>query len=447
MSQLSITENNIFQEHITVEKQYNTSIVLNTENTFVDKDIELICDVRSGVASVLPTSITSIPTISVSSNGVITAKHLTTQLVSPTITTPGWIDTGINGNITARGTATYTLTIGSLNASGGSVYALPGYYPITAVQAIAAGSVKTPDTSITVPITLNNTATSTGYVISTSKTQTISPVLTTEGYITNSDVQSGTITISGASTIPQSTLSATTITPKTNENQTVTIGAGYYHTARTVTINSMSAGTSAVINSEGSVSTAPSVTIGGTNTMAVSTSATPYYFTRTGTAAAGTVQTKYKVTTAGYTGTKAATNGGTVSVTPTKTADSTIYIQASTVSTGFSGGAVSCTNTGATNIELEDANTTNNGVNLTFKASRGQIIATTTRTAGYTAASTTTAAYAGADSNNITKYVKGVTLNAPSSGTATFYLTFPNGPEDMMTFHFEIDKNGNVTIY
>lgn len=93
------------------------------------------------------------------------------------------------------------------------------------------------------------------------------------------------------------------------------------------------------LSSTGLVTTAPSVTIGGTTNMETSTSGT-YYFTRTGTVSSGTVQTTHKADNAGWTTTTTSTNGGTVSVTPTKTDDATIYIPTGEAVVSTEGGSI-----------------------------------------------------------------------------------------------------------
>ena len=88
--------------------------------------------------------------------------------------------------------------------------------------------------------------------------------------------------------LAQSRLSTSNITPLPTTTQIAAISPGYYHTTRTIAIGPMSAGTKATVSSEGAVTTAPSVTIGGDTNMVTANSGT-YYFTRTGVANNGTV--------------------------------------------------------------------------------------------------------------------------------------------------------------
>ena len=206
----------------------------------------------------------------------------------------------------------------------------------------------------------------------------------------------------------------------------------------------MSLGTEANISSSGTITTTPTVAISGTCTMAISEDLTPYYFTRTGSISDGIIQTKYFNTTAGYVNIFSTTNGEAIIVTPNKTADEIIYIPAAITTSSFSGGEINFTNN-SSNIELINSDTDNNNIKVSLRATRAETSLTNTITAGYMPATAITASYASTYADG-DYYVKGITLAKPSSGTAIFYLTFPNGNDDTMTFHFEIDASGNVTI-
>lgn len=178
-----------------------------------------------------------------------------------------------------------------------------------------------------------DTTTSSYYITINASATSKSGVVEATGGSASASVTASTVTL-GVGYNPDS------VTASTGESSTGNKTGNYIKTqeaTQTKTINTKIYLKPATIASEGSVTTAPSVAIGGTNTMAVSTTETPYYFTRTGTITNGKVQTKYKVTQAGYTPTKGATNSGTVSVVPTKTDDATVYIKEAVI-TG------SCTN-------------------------------------------------------------------------------------------------------
>lgn len=220
------------------------------------------------------------------------------------------------------------------------------------------GSASTPATTITANPTLSTTKETNGYKMSVSKTQDVTPSVSA-GWVSSGT--KGTITVSGSAYVA-----------------------------------------AAVLGSEGSVSTAPSVTIGGTTNMTTATSGT-YYFTRTGVANNGTVQTKYKATTAGYTPTVSATNGGTVTVTPGKTADATVYIPTAVGSVTMTAGAGSVT---GSNAVLSNTNTS--GVSVSGK---GSVSATgKVTTAGYSPKNDNFASGASTSSNTATQYITGITL-------------------------------------
>lgn len=198
----------------------------------------------------------------------------------------------------------------------------------------------------------------------------------------------------------------------------------------------------AVLNSQGTVTMAPSVTISGTTNMSTASSGT-YYFTRTGTVSNGTVQTSYKVTTAGYTPTKNTTNGESIPVTPTKTADATIYIPTAIGKVIMTKGNGSCSYVLASSTNVTVSDTDTSGVKVVFTGS-GSVSATAKiTTAGYTPINASFATGTSTSSNSTTaiKYITGVTLENEKE----FDITVPNGT-GTITFHFAVDANGNTTI-
>lgn len=207
----------------------------------------------------------------------------------------------------------------------------------------------------------------------------------------------------------------------------------------------------AIISSGGSVTTAPSVTIGGTTNMVTANSGT-YYFTRTGTANDGTVQTKWKNATAGYAAKNTSgINSGTVTVTPSKTNDATIYIPTAQGSVTMNAGSGSCTLQSSSNITFSDSNTS--GVLVTFRGSGSVSAIAKITTAGYTPTNNSFATGSSTSSNtaDLTKYITGVELTKGKS----FSIKVPNGPlnsdgtnNNTITFVFTVanDNTGNVTI-
>ncbi len=310
---------------------------------------------------------------------------------------------------------------------------------------VQPGVIQTPSTTITSIPVVYNSVTNSGYVVKNDTIEYITPVVVQPGYVSTTGLMAGMITITGETAIAASTLSNTSIIPEPTTAQIVTIGAGYYPNDRTVTIQPMSSGTNANITSLGVINTVPQIDISGTCTMAISTTATNYYFSRIGTIISnGIVDTKYQVTTAGYAAITSPTYSSSITVVPTKTADDIIYIPAAVLTTTATGGLLAVSST-STYIELTNTNTDNNQIKISFNTTRAETIFSTTVTAGYIETSSITSSQSSYTQNQ-DYYVKGVTLTTPLSGTSTFYLTFPNGDNDTMTFHFEIDTNGNVTI-
>lgn len=115
------------------------------------------------------------------------------------------------------------------------------------------------------------------------------------------------------------------------------------------------------------------------------------------------------------------------------------------------GGASSAT---PTNIELADSEgTTPSGIKIkaqgtatpktaaiTYTNTKGWI-GDHTGVQGQAAQTGTSTAIASRD-----YYVKGVTLNAPTSGTNQFKITVPNGSTGTITFTFKVDSNKNVWV-
>ena len=112
------------------------------------------------------------------------------------------------------------------------------------VAAMTQGAVTTPATTITVSPTIGTYVSGSGYPMQVSATQSVTPSVTTAGYIGTSDPTSGTITVAddGISYIAQSTLSSSSVSPSTSGNQTVTVTAGYYPTDRTITFGAVTTG-------------------------------------------------------------------------------------------------------------------------------------------------------------------------------------------------------------
>lgn len=219
-----------------------------------------------------------------------------TVTASSKVLTSGWINNS--------STSTGTTTVATINAADTT------YFSINAGSVSASGGALTTVTATNVIDTTNvsagiasSTYTGTKYEITATanvKFENQQVTLTqTAGYIEN-----GTVAGIAAGVINKSETPTATITLK-----------------------------KAVLNSEGTVSTAPKVNA-STERIGIVTSsiATDYYVQTTFTAENGTVRSKYKATEAGYTPITAVTNGANVTVTPIKPNTETTYIQAAEVS-------------------------------------------------------------------------------------------------------------------
>ena len=130
-----------------------------------------------------------------------------------------------------------TKTSSDLTVSGATVSVPAGYYATAASKAIANGSATTPATTITANPTLSTTYTSgSGYQISVSKTQSVTPTVSA-GYVASGTA--GTITVSGSAYVTQSAITNNTTLPSgstssgtINFGSYIKIGAGYYPTDR-----------------------------------------------------------------------------------------------------------------------------------------------------------------------------------------------------------------------
>lgn len=122
-----------------------------------------------------------------------------------------------------------TKTSSDLTASGDTVTVPSGYYGSSASKAIAAGSAKTPGTTITANPSLSVDS-STGLVTaSVNASQNITPTVNA-GYV--SAGTAGAVTAAGSDTLQLTTQSAQTITPSTS-NQTIPAGT-YLTGAQTI---------------------------------------------------------------------------------------------------------------------------------------------------------------------------------------------------------------------
>lgn len=174
--------------------------------------------VASGSATTPATSITANPSISVGSDGKITATVGASQSVTPTVSA-GYVSSGTAGTVSVSGSATEQMTLRDstdLTASGATVTAPAGYYASSASKAVASGSATMPasmSVNGTIAGALNNTMT-----INASGTAT--PQVSA-GYVAAGTSGSTSIAV----TVPVTTKNATTYSPQATDR---TIAAGTY---------------------------------------------------------------------------------------------------------------------------------------------------------------------------------------------------------------------------
>lgn len=211
------TSTNIWKLQQSITSSGTVTKVLQTQNTFIDKNINIEITTPAAAGSSL--SITDKASTEIQHGTASDGKYLLTQSLTGTMSfsTSGWIKTG-----DSAATAT--------------------------------------DSSVTV------------------------------GYISQSDISGITLTSNAGS-----------ITPNVSNDQTITIGAGYYHTARTITVKGMTSGTAAAA------------------TVSVSKQATAPTLANTASAISGMTQ----ITLAPSTTAPATSNGYTYYVAMTATAPAT----------------------------------------------------------------------------------------------------------------------------
>lgn len=270
----------LLQKNITESGQIRT--LLETENTFVDKDIVVEINTPAGALTAGATNLTitdednlitvstSEPasgeyitvegqgSVSASTGGFIAqdtaqdstaaTKYITIQDATFTVdgasvksSNAGLV--GANQTVGTISNAAQTITGGGLTAGAGSASA--------SSDGLSDGS----SIDGTSKVALSETNAAGYYKVTVSGSGTVNRAavtkqVTTAGYMAG-DADPVTVVAAGSETsntatkayyIQQSTLSASEITPSTSQ-QTVTIGAGYHHEARTVTVAAMTTAT------------------------------------------------------------------------------------------------------------------------------------------------------------------------------------------------------------
>lgn len=266
MPQLTATASK-FTGSFNIAKQNNTKILLSTTNTFVDKDIELTINVNSGQVSAGIASATATLNNTDTSNAGINVYPVMSagQSTEPTsgyfiavnasataqnsVTQAGWLPTGNLTAMNASSTTYFPIGEGDVTVSGGGLSAGSGHVSLSAASGYYNGT--SYDTTDIVDITSQTSEASGFYKLVAQgygdvNRGDIYKQNTTAGYIpleTSGTIVSSATSFSSSSQtinyyIAKSTLSSSSITPSTSQ-QTVTIGAGYYPSSRTITINAM----------------------------------------------------------------------------------------------------------------------------------------------------------------------------------------------------------------
>lgn len=225
-------------------------------------------DIPTGTATTPATSITANPTVSVDSNGLVTASVSASQSVTPTVD-EGYVVSGTDGTVSVQGSSTLQLStqagetitpteseqtavsaqkyttgdvkvaaipsdyIGSevpqksssdMTASGATVTAPAGYYAEAASKAVPSGSASTPDTSI--PVHMDVSLSATGLITATaSGSQSVTPNVV-EGYVDRGTA--GTVSVDSLKKVQLSTQAAKTVTP--TESEQTAVASGKYTT-------------------------------------------------------------------------------------------------------------------------------------------------------------------------------------------------------------------------
>lgn len=220
----------------------------------------------------------------------------------------------------------------------------------------------------------------------------------------------------------------------------------------------------AVTLASGSDTNMTNITVG-----AQSTGTYPYYFKVSGSTPAVSGSTKVERAAITYTNSggviAAHTSTNTGSVLAAGSSSPTVSVNAASGSTYISLKKATVSVSGSTNTvtpsaSISSANTvilTTNDNGLAITATGGgsasAAVKVKTNTTGYAPAAASSTDYIGTGTitadlttKTATKYVSGVVLTAPTSGSREFSITVPNGADATITFLFSVDSNGNVTV-
>ena len=451
MAKLNIdTNNNRFYINHPISTS-NPILKLATENTFIDKDIWIQTPIGNKSISINNTpSGTVTAAISLVNNiyGATTIQPLSGDYL--TITPIATANTGITVTATASITTAGYLDIGDQSTGltfnpnieiGSAYYIQESNITIT-----------DPDINVTSSNEVNVTgmitsATSTPYAVSAVATETLTvnalTVNSTAGVV---PVQSNIVKYAATST-NQATTASTVYIPEGE----ITVSSG------DLTIADISDVTPTITANWGNGdSNISGCYMGETQS---TTTEYPYYIhvpistnTITGSVTASTPAIKYSnnagyITTATNVTVRNATTSNKSFTISSASKDIWFGVSRATVQINMSASSGVCEYSSSTNMTVSDTNSS--GVGITFTGSGNVGASATVIQGGYVEKDAVVATSAAMPSNNssATKYITGVTIVPPTSGTRAFSITIPNGStEDFITFNFYVDSLGNTTI-
>lgn len=334
------------------------TISMPTKDQFVDADIEINLSTAAGALGAGSGSVQGSSTATgllgtASSTAPVSGAYIKVEGAATVgVTTAGWLTTSAETNVsiddvyypvneatfTIDGNAFKSVAAGYVGANetlqtmgAGAQTVEGGALSTTASSTALASNGLSDGTSIdtTKKITLSTSDSDGYYELETSGSATVARAavtsqVTTAGYFAVdaspvTEIAAGTESVSNAHAkyyVAQSTLSASSVT-SSNVQQTVTIGAGYYHEARTVTVEPMASAT-----------VAPNVANNGMST---------YFNTESSSSDADvTLTPRYSVTSAGYVAVQANTAGDPeyYSIKTTSVTEGTTTVSGSTATRG-----------------------------------------------------------------------------------------------------------------
>lgn len=232
----------------------NKTLTLQQENHFVDQNTEVVISTPAGALGSGTGSISGSSDISGllgtgSATQPVSGHYVKVEgTANVAVATAGWLDTSANQDV-ALADVYYPITEGAQVVSGGALTAGAGSAALASDGYYDGSSYDTSD-----KVSLSTTEAEGYYKVTASGSGTVNRAavtkqVTQDGYFAAdsnpvTEIAAGSETSNTAEVeyfILKSTLSTDNVTPSTSA-QTVTIGAGYYPSARTVTVAAMDPG-------------------------------------------------------------------------------------------------------------------------------------------------------------------------------------------------------------